>query len=145
MDRKEFLSTFGYGFIAVCAGGCLASCGKSETQTPGGTGTGHTLPASGITVDLNNEIRNIGDSVVKSSIIIVRLATGSAVSAFTAVQVACTHQGSSINFNNNQGRFVCPTHGSEFNTAGAVLNGPATTNLKKYTIAISGNTMTVTG
>ncbi len=143
MDRKEFLSAFSVGLAAVCTMGCLASCSKSDTtpQSPGG-GT----PPAGVNfkIDLNNEIKNIGDSVTKSGVIVVRLAQGTAITDFTAVQVACTHQGTAIEFKSNQGNFVCPNHGSQFSTAGAVLNGPATANLKKYTIAIAGSTMTVT-
>lgn len=147
MDRKEFLSTFGYGLAAVCAGGCLASCSKStDTPTPGGGGPGPTPPAgTSFTVDLNNEIKNIGESITKSGVIVVRLAAGATASSFTAVQVACTHQGTPVNFNNNQTRFICPNHGSQFTTEGVVLNGPASQNLKKYNITIASNTMTVTG
>ena len=49
-----------------------------------------------------------------------------------------------IEFKNAQGNFVCPNHFSEFSTSGAVTKGPATSNLKKYNIAITGNTLTVT-
>ncbi len=144
MDRKEFLSNFGYGLVAICAGGCLASCSKSGSGTPGG-GTGPTSPAGiNFTVDLNNEIKNVGETVTKNGVIVVRLATGTAASSFTAVQVACTHQGTAINFSTTQGNFICPNHGSQFTRTGAVINGPATSDLKKYTISISGNTMTVT-
>jgi Rieske Fe-S protein len=146
MDRKEFLSTFGMGLAAICAGGCLASCSKSS-DTPGGGGGGGTTPPSGtnFTVDLGNEIRSIGESVIKSGVIVVRLAAGATPGSFTAVQVACTHQGTPVNFNNGQTRFICPNHGSQFTTEGVVLNGPASSNLKKYNIAITANTMTVTG
>lgn len=75
----------------------------------------------------------------------VRLSEGTDLTAFTAVQVACTHQGTAIDYDASKGNFVCPNHGSQFTTAGAVINGPATASLKKYKIAISGNTMTVTG
>jgi Rieske Fe-S protein len=145
MDRKEFLSNLGLGLAVVCTGGCLASCSKSSDTDSSTGGTTPTPPTNvNFTVDLGNEIKNIGDSVTKSGVIVVRLAQGNAIGSFTAVQVACTHQGTAINFNNAQGNFICPNHGSQFTTSGTVLNGPATTNLKKYTIAISGSTMTVT-
>ncbi|HEX8332796.1 MAG TPA: Rieske 2Fe-2S domain-containing protein [Segetibacter sp.] len=145
MDRKEFLSTFGYGLAAICAGGCLASCSKSSTDTPGG-GTGTTPPAGvNFTVDLNNEIKNIGESITRNGVIVARLATGATASSFTAVQVACTHEGTAVSFSNSQTKFICPNHGSQFTTEGVVLNGPATKNLKKFNIAVASNTMTVTG
>jgi cytochrome b6-f complex iron-sulfur subunit len=72
MDRKEFLSTFGLGLAAICAGGCLASCSKSSTDTPGG---GTVNPPTGVnfTVDLNNEIKNVGESLIRNGVIVVRL------------------------------------------------------------------------
>lgn len=144
MDRKEFLSNFSLGLAAVCAGGCLASCSKSDTDSPG-EGTRPTPPAAtNFTVDLATEIKAVGESVTRKDVIVVRLAEGTDVSAFTAVQVACTHQGTAIDYDVNKGNFVCPNHGAQFTTAGAVIKGPATTNLKKYKIAITGTTMTVT-
>lgn len=145
MDRKKFLSTFGIALGVVCTGGCLASCSKGGSDAPGTPNP--TPPPAGVNfnVDLNNEIKNIGDSVAKNSVIVVRLNNGTSASSFTAVQQACTHQGTAINFNSSRGNFLCPNHGSQFTTEGTVLNGPATVNLKKYTISISGNTMTVSG
>ena len=145
MERKEFLSAFGIGLAAVCTGGCLASCSKSDTAPPP-AGGGGTNPPAGVnfTVDLNTEIKNVGESLTRSGVIVVRLAQGNATTAFTAVQVACTHQGTAVGFNAAQGNFVCPSHGSQFTTTGAVLNGPATANLKKYNMTIAGSTMTVT-
>lgn len=144
MDRKEFLSAFGFGLAAVCTGGCLTSCSKGGADSAGG-GSGPTPPTGvNFTVDLNNEIKNVGESVTKNGVIVVRLAAGTAAGSFSAVQVACTHQGTSIEFKSNLGNFVCPNHGSQFTTTGTVLNGPATANLKRYKIAVTGNTMTVT-
>ncbi len=146
MDRKEFLSTFGFGLAAVCAGGCLTSCSKSSNDMPPGGGPTPTQPSGvNFTINLSNEITAVGDSIVRNGVIVARLSAGSTASSFTAVQVACTHQGTAINFNSAQTRFICPNHGSQFTTDGTVLNGPASTNLKKYNIAIASNTMTVTG
>ncbi len=146
MDRKKFLSTFGIGLGALCAGGCLTSCSKGESDTPGTSGPPPRPPGGvNFNVDLTSEIKNVGESVTRNNVIVVRLNTGATASSFTAVQVACTHQGTAINFNTTQGNFVCPNHGSQFTTEGTVINGPASSNLKKYTISISGTTMTVNG
>lgn len=146
MDRQEFLSKFGIGIAAVCAGCSFASCGstvKEDDPTPD-NGTGNNPPAGALmSADLGNELRSIGEFKIASGIIVVRLATGNAAESFTAVQVACTHQGTSIAYNNAQGRFICPAHGSQFNAGGDVLNGPATTALKKYNVSINGSTLSV--
>jgi len=143
MEREEFLSKFGLGIAAVCVGGCFAACGKTDSGTP--TPTPTPAPPAGIkfTANLSTEIMAIGESKVASGIILVRLAAGNVVTSFTAVQQACTHQGTAIDYNAAKGVFVCPNHLSEFSTAGAVLKSPASTNLKKYTIEIVGTTLTV--
>lgn len=142
MKRDEFITTFGIGLAAVCTG-CLASCSKSSDGPSPGPGT----PPSNvnITLDLNTDIKNTGDSKVVSNVIIVRLAASNVPSSFTAVQVACTHEGTSIAYNTAQGKFICPNHGSQFSASGAVQNGPATTALKQYTVSVTGTTLTVTG
>ncbi len=141
MEREEFLSKLGIGALAVCMGCSMVSCSKSNTNPSNNNGG----PASGatLTADLSSSLTNIGDSKVSNGIILVRIAAGNAVSSFTAMQVACTHEGNSINYNAGQGIFICPVHGSEFSKSGALIQGPALIALKQYAITISGSTLTV--
>lgn len=150
MERAEFLSKLGLGFAAVCAGCTIASCGsKSSDPAPGGVTVGGAPPppakGSGnlFTLDLGSQITNVGDSVVSNGVIVVRLAAGNSAASFTAVQVACTHQGTAIAYNEAQQRFICPAHGSEFSNSGAVLVGPAALPLHEYNISINNTTLTV--
>ncbi|MDN5289474.1 MAG: hypothetical protein JWR38_5748 [Mucilaginibacter sp.] len=144
MQRQEFLSKLGISLAAVCIGCNLASCGsdvKMEDPTP----TTPTTPGATLaTLDLNSDLKNVGESTVSNKIIIVRLAAGNTSDAFTAVSVACTHQGTSINYNPSQGKFICPNHGSQFSTTGSVLLGPAVTPLQEFKIAITGSSLIVT-
>lgn len=150
MERAEFLSKFGLGLAAVCAGCSLASCGsKSSDPSPGGGTVGGALPppvsGSGnlFTVDLSGKLMNIGDSVVSNGVIVVRLASGNLPASFTAVQVACTHQGTAIAYNQGEHRFICPAHGSEFSDSGQVLAGPAALALHVYTVSVDNTMLTV--
>lgn len=144
MERHEFLSKLGLGLAVVCTGCSLVSCGsKTSDPTPANgnpPGSGGSTP---FTVDLSSQLANIGDSKVANGVILVRIAAGNTADAFTAVQVACTHQGTSINYDKGQGIFICPNHGSEFSKTGAVVQGPAASSLKKHNVTISGNTLTV--
>lgn len=148
MERNEFLSKLGIGALGLCMGSCLAACSKSDSGSPNNNnnGNGNNPPAGGttFTTDLSTSLTNVGDSRVSNGVILARVAAGNVVSSFTAVQVACTHEGTSINYNNGQGVFICPLHGSIFSKTGGVVQGPATTALKQYAISISGNTLTVT-
>lgn len=130
--------------MAVVCTGCLAACGgKSSNPIPALQPAPPAGSGNLFTVDLNSNLLHIGDSSVTDGVILVRLANGNVASAFTAVQVACTHQGASIGYNNNEGIFICPLHGSEFSKTGQVVQGPATTALQKYNVAVNDTTLTV--
>ncbi|SKB37614.1 QcrA and Rieske domain-containing protein [Daejeonella lutea] len=143
MKRTEFLSTIGIGLAAACTG-CLYACGKGGEAKPE---IKPPVPPSGVsfTIDLNTEIKSVGEAKSNNGVIVARIGAGNVVSSFAAVQLACSHEGTSIGYSPTQGSFVCPNHGSIFNNSGVVTTGPATTNLKQYTMAISGSVLTVTG
>ena len=143
MEREEFLTKLGIGTLAVCMGCSIVSCSKKGDAGPSGDGT--PAPGSGtvLTADLATALTNIGDSKTAGGVIVVRIATGNIATSFTAVQVACTHEGTAINYNQSAGFFICPLHDSHFSKSGAVLQGPATTALKNYTVNITGTTLTV--
>jgi len=145
MERRQFLGNLSGPVLAACAV-CMGACSKGgDSGTTPSTG-GVTPPTNAnITVNLATSLLSVGSSVVQDGVIIVRLATGNTPSSFTAVQVACTHEGTSINFNSASNQFVCPNHGSTFNTSGGVTLGPAAKALKQYTVSITGSTLTVTG
>ncbi|PWG79905.1 QcrA and Rieske domain-containing protein [Pararcticibacter amylolyticus] len=142
MERKEFLSKLGLGLAAVCTGCSMIACGsdpeEEATPDPGSGGDKELL-----TANLDSELRNVGDSKMANGVILVRLAQTNVPASFTAVQLACTHQGFSVAYNNAQGKFICPAHGSEFNTTGGVVRGPATSALKHYTISVNGSALAV--
>src|SRR5690606_22928228 len=49
---------------------------------------------------------------------------------YTASLMKCTHRGCELNVGG--GIYSCPCHGSEFNTNGTVLEGPADQDLKTF-------------
>ncbi len=55
----------------------------------------------------------------------------------------CTHNACTIDSFQN-GTSTCPCHGSQFNTSGSVVNGPATNPLNQYSATITGNIVTIT-
>ena len=66
---------------------------------------------------------------------------GGTIATFLAV---CTHEGCPLGWNSNQHLIRCPCHGSAFDTAGRVVNGPARVPLTPlHTITERGEVLLV--
>ncbi|HRP55904.1 ubiquinol-cytochrome c reductase iron-sulfur subunit [Agriterribacter sp.] len=142
MERRDFLHDIGQATVAICAGSLLAACSKSSdnnvTPPPSGGG-GNAL----ITANLNSELASVGSSKTSGSVIVIRTATGNVPASFVALSLICTHMQCTVNYDAGAGGFKCPCHGSEYDLNGGVTMGPAPSSLKKYTVAVSNNTLTV--
>jgi len=140
MKRNEFFAVLGISAGALIYAPFLSSCSKSSTMdTP-------TPPAGGaldFTLDLslpaNSALNTNGGSLLKSGVIVARTSAGT----YVAVASACSHQGTTVEFNSTSSQFHCPNHGSNFAATGTVVNGPATTALKMYNVALTGTSLRV--
>ncbi|GAB4572253.1 MAG: Rieske (2Fe-2S) protein [Anaerolineae bacterium] len=70
---------------------------------------------------------------------LVRLADG----GFIALYRRCTHLGCAVPWDQEQGRFVCPCHASEFETDGEVVNPPAPRPLDRFAVTITAGQILV--
>ena len=52
----------------------------------------------------------------------------------TAIYKVCTHLGCLYNWNNQEAKFICPCHGSQFDLDGSFLAGPAPRDLDRFVI-----------
>jgi cytochrome b6-f complex iron-sulfur subunit len=131
IDRKDFMKQMGIGFGAIMLMNCLQSCSDGEIPDPnpnmGGDRVDFTLDLNS---NSNSNLKTKGGFLVVSSekVIVAR----TLADTFIAVSSACTHQGTTINYQPNTNDFKCPNHESEFTNTGAVKKGPATADLKKY-------------
>ena len=139
-NRREFvkdtltgIGTMAFGsFMLVNQSGC--SEGSDET----------------ITVDLSSSENSalatvggalaLGANVLDSKGILLYRQSDANVLAFSR---NCTHNGCTIGSFQN-GTSACPCHGSQFNTSGSVVNGPAVNPLTQYSATITGNIVTIT-
>lgn len=143
MERRDFLHDISQATVAICAGSLLAACSKSSdnnvTPPPSGGGGGNAL----ITANLNSELTSIGSSKTSGTAIVIRTAAGNVPASFVALSLVCTHMQCTVNYDSGANGFKCPCHGSEYNINGGVTMGPAPSALKKYSVSINGNTLTV--
>lgn len=141
MERKDFIKKFTVGgSILLTAPVLFSSCSDDgedlEPTTP-------DIPAGGITIDLTadaySDLAVVGGYAYKGDIIIFRTSD----SNYLALSKVCTHQQCTISYSHANGNLPCACHGSVFSIGGAVQEGPANTNLKKYNVQKSGNTLTI--
>lgn len=92
-----------------------------------------------LSLSQNAALNTPGGSVAANRIIIARLTS----TEFTALSRACTHQGTAVNFRPTQQDFLCPNHGSIFSTTGSVVQGPATSPLRKFSTELTGDLLRV--
>ena len=96
-------------------------------------GPGTTEPVSepvNFNIDLNAELKNIGDFKRVKDVLVLRTDALNDATSFVALSSVCTHQGSTIDYKPLQNQFVCPTHGSTYSINGDVVKGPAPLGLK---------------
>lgn len=163
MKRGEFLRSLGLSSAALmafyCMGTTMTACSKSSDSVTPSTGTGTTTPTgTGITgnadaskgavnytltlTDANySKLATVGQYALIGSTLVAKTKSGS----YVALSKTCTHEGSDVQYRSGQDDIYCPTHGSEYTTAGAVKVGPATRALTQYktTLSADGNTLTV--
>ncbi|MCI0692063.1 ubiquinol-cytochrome c reductase iron-sulfur subunit [candidate division KSB1 bacterium] len=96
-----------------------------------------------LTIDANSPLAAVGSAALvqasNSSFLVARTAPDT----FTALTAICTHQACTITGYNNQ-IYTCPCHGSQFNTNGRVVRGPATNALRTFQTQFASNQLIIT-
>ena len=162
MDRREFLSWAGVGWLAASLPVALAAVSPSKSSSaqsvdeiasedldvplpdtmPDETWDAGVPIAStdgfvplGTLTDLNTK-----GSLSKGKIVVVRDSNRNEV---VAVNPTCTHQGCRVAWRKARQQFACPCHGSRFGSDGRVLGGPAPAPLKRWPVKVEGETIFV--
>ncbi len=56
-----------------------------------------------------------------------------------AINPICTHLGCTVEWNQQQNHFICPCHGSQYDSQGRVVRGPAGRSLPLITVIVKQN------
>jgi thiosulfate dehydrogenase [quinone] large subunit len=115
----------------------MPSSTPSATATPSAKGTRHAGkaigPASRVPV---GGAASFTDPASGDPSIVVQPSAGD----FRAFDAVCPHAGCTVGYDAPANLFLCPCHGSEFNTStGAVVRGPAPTGLTKIAVTKASN------
>lgn len=137
MKRREALTKLAISTgTLVILPSVFVSCEKTDTDPDPDNNNDLTIDLS---KSENDALNSDGGSLISGSIIIIN--TGSGI--FVALSNVCTHNGCVVTYNAANNNLPCPCHGSIFASNGNVINGPATTSLKKYAVSKSGDILTI--
>lgn len=145
MERKDFIQKFAIGgSILLTAPVLLNSCSDDTDDVMDDVDDDNNgNDDDSITVDLTDDdysdLGTVGGYAYTGNIIIIR----SGDNSYLAFSKVCTHQGCTVTYNAAENELPCPCHGSVFSTSGAVLEGPASTSLKQYSVSKSGDILTI--
>jgi cytochrome b6-f complex iron-sulfur subunit len=103
-----------------------------------------TLTGSTVTVAITaaSPLGTVGGMALVTSSAGNFLVTRTAQDTFACVTANCTHQACEVSYGSGQ-HYVCPCHGSEFDSAGRVIVGPAVAPLRQYTTQFAGGVLTI--
>jgi cytochrome b6-f complex iron-sulfur subunit len=129
------------GTVAACGGNSTSpSTSAPQLAAAAATVAGRVVS---ITIDAASPLASAGSAAIVQTSSGTFLVARQAQNSFTALTATCTHEGCTIRgFTGSQ--FVCPCHGSQFTTSGAVVMGPATRTLQQYATQFANNVLTVT-
>ena len=95
-----------------------------------------------LTIDANSPLQSVGSAALLQTSGGYVLVAHTAQNTFNAMTAICTHQGCVIS-GYSSSLFVCPCHGSQYNTGGSVVQGPAVGALARYATQFTNGALTI--
>jgi cytochrome b6-f complex iron-sulfur subunit len=153
--RRQFCARTCQAASVAALGAALAaaleSCGGGSGSPTSPSGGASALPTvSGTASGSSITVTVTGTALATTgALALVRtsardvLVTRTGADAFVALSAGCTHQSCEITGYSGQ-EFVCPCHGSQFDTSGRVVNGPAVASLRQYQTQFANDVLTIT-
>ncbi len=150
MGRRQFMNFLTFGAVTGTALGALYPVVKYFIPpSSGGSGGGITAKDA-----LGNDIlvsdfvagRNTGDRALAQGLkgdptyIVVE---GTSVASY-GINAVCTHLGCVVPWNSGENKFICPCHGSQYDSTGKVVRGPAPLSLALAHASVEDDKVTFT-
>ena len=146
--RREFCVRTCQAVSLLTIDAVLQGCGGSPTSPssapPLPTISGSIVSgALAVTIATGSPLLSVGSAALVQSSAGMFLVARTGQDSFTAVTAVCTHEGCNVTGFENQ-TYVCPCHGSAFNTSGSVVRGPASSPLRQFATRFANNVLTIT-
>ena len=140
LQACQAASCLALGALAqACGGGGSSPSDVPQLSTVNGSVSGATVV---VQVDAASPLATVGGAAQVRSAGGVFLVSRTGQDAFTALTATCTHEACLIT-GFDSSAYVCPCHGSRFNTSGRVLNGPASVALRSFATQFANNILTI--
>jgi Rieske Fe-S protein len=147
MNRRGFCLNACQIASLVALGSLVEDCSSSPTSPSGSeqiaTVTGAVANnAVVVNVGSDSPLAAVGGAALVQSVSGAFLVAHISQDAFNAMTAICTHEGCTIN-EFGSSLFQCECHGSQFNTSGGVVRGPATQSLKRFNTTFVASVLTI--
>ncbi len=154
MNRREFLTWVGVGWVASSLPVAIAACASDASKKPSApTSVASTPPApaantpradgfqvAGTVAELDKEGK-LDKKLPIGPVLVVRETANS--KTLYAVDPTCTHKSCPVKWEADEKVFDCPCHDTDFAPDGKVIKGPAKAPLKTYEVKIEGDSVLV--
>mmetsp|Transcript_56832 Transcript_56832/g.103920 ORF Transcript_56832/g.103920 Transcript_56832/m.103920 type:complete len:276 (+) Transcript_56832:103-930(+) len=146
MQRRTILNLLTLGAVSVPYGWCLfgyISFFFPPAEGGGGAGVtatdalGNVVTFEGWLKENNAETRKLVQGIRGDATYLI--VTKDKKIEDYALNAVCTHLGCVVPWNRAQNKFMCPCHGSQYDTTGKVVRGPAPLSLALAHVTDSGN------
>jgi len=134
MERRKFLFWFSLGWLATWLPGIFRFHSQKALAEEDFVGVG--------TLTQLKEKGQILDEESPAGPVLV-ITSPDDPDAIVAIDPTCTHEGCIVEWDSKERAFVCPCHGSKFQTNGGVIEGRANLPLNIYTVKVENDTVLV--
>jgi cytochrome b6-f complex iron-sulfur subunit len=147
-DRRNFCKRLASAAAGTAGLALFPGCSGSGNPMNGIPGSplssvSGTVSNGAVTVNVaTGPLASSGGMALVSSTAGQFLVTRTGASTFVAVTAQCTHQACVVSLGTGTS-YVCPCHGSEFDTSGHVLVGPAVAPLRQFQTQFANNVLTI--
>lgn len=128
--------------LASCGGGPGSSTdiGSSLTVLTGTRVNGVTT----VNIDANSPLNTVGGMAFVQAPGATFLVARTSPDVCTALTTTCTHQACTVQ-NVSGNVYTCPCHGSQFDSTGRVVRGPAAQPLHQFSSQLANGVLTING
>jgi cytochrome b6-f complex iron-sulfur subunit len=151
MGRRQFMNLLTFGTVTGAALGMLYPVVKYFIPpSSGGTGGGVIAKdalGKDIVVSEFTASHNVGDRTLAQGLrgdptyIVVQ--EDKSLASF-GINAVCTHLGCVVPWNASESKFICPCHGSQYDSNGKVVRGPAPLSLALVHATVEDDKVTFT-